>query len=114
MEMKKVKRYFLIFFVVLICIIGTIVGASKYEQSQAYSNLINSANTDMEAGDYEEAIILFKQSLQYKDDPNIRQFIKLANNMLDAKNIFDNGLKYMETKNYLAAIDEFKKIARAC
>lgn len=113
MEKNRTKRISIIAGILLICIAGIVLGATKYEQAQAYNNLINTANNYMDQGDYDQAIALFNQSLQYKDNPNVRQSIKLATNLKDSKSIFDNGTKLMEGKNYLSAIEEFKMIIKS-
>lgn len=112
MEKSQIKKNSIIVGILLICVVGIVFGATKYEQAQAYNKLIDTANKDMEQGDYDQAIAIFNQSLQYKDDPNVRQSIKLATNLKESKSIFINATKLMESKNYIAAIEEFKKIIK--
>lgn len=87
-------------------------GVYKYNKVQAYNTLITTANKYMDSGEYDKAIALFNQSLQYKNDANIQRSIKLAASLKEIKVIYDNGTKLMNDKKYLEAIEQFNKITK--
>jgi hypothetical protein len=81
MNKNKIKKIFIISVIVIVFIVCGGFGIYKYSEVQAYNNLITTANKDMDKYEYEQAIALFNQSLQYKDDVNVKNNIKLATNL---------------------------------
>lgn len=112
MNKNKIQKIAIISIVVAIVIIGGGFGIFKYNKIQTYNNLINTANKDMDQGEYDQAIALFNQSLQYKNDPNIQKNIKLAKNLKEVKNICNEGKKLMDDKKYSDAIAQFQKVTK--
>ena len=112
MDKNKIKKIAIICVLVIVCIVCGGFGVYKYSEVQAYNNLITTANKDIDQGEYEQAIALFNQSLQYKDDANVKNNIKLATNLKDLKPTFDEGTKLMNNKDYLGAIEQFKKVTK--
>lgn len=112
MDKNKIKKVSIISVIVVIIIVGIGIGSYKYNKIQAYNSLINTANKDMDKGEYDQDIALFSESLQYKNDPNIQKNIKLAANLKEVKTIFSEGTKLMNDKKYLDAIDQFKKVTK--
>ncbi|MBC2580424.1 lipopolysaccharide assembly protein LapB [Clostridium sp. DJ247] len=109
----KVKKIIIVSIIVIISLIGVGFGVYKYNVVQAYNNLITTANKYMDAGEYDKAIEAFKQCLRYKQDSNIDRSIKLAENLKEAKDIYDEGTKLMNDKKYLEAIEQFNKVTKA-
>lgn len=112
MDKIKLKKIAIISAISLVVSIAVGFGTYKYNRVQAYNKLVMTANKDMEQGNYDEAITLFNQSLQYKDDANIKSSIKLANNLKEIKGFYDNGIKLVNDKKYLDAIEQFKKVTK--
>jgi len=108
----KIRKIGVIFIAAVIFVICVGFGSYKYNKAQAYSNLISAANKDMDNGEYDQAIALFKQALNYKSDPMIQKNIKLAASLKEAKNIYDDGVKLMNDKKYSDAIEKFNKITK--
>lgn len=106
------RKITIISVIVVIAIVCGGFGIYKYNKVQAYNNLINTANKDMDKGEYDQAIALFNQALQYKNDPTIEKNIKLAASLKEVKSIFDEGTKLMNDKKYLEAIEQFKKVTK--
>ncbi len=99
----------------VLVILGFIIlgfGINKYNKIRSYDNLITEANKYMDSDEYDKAIALFKQSLDYKNDPNVERSIKLAGNLKTAKSIYDNGVSLMNNKDYEGAIQQFQKITQ--
>ncbi|MBY6799833.1 tetratricopeptide repeat protein [Clostridium botulinum] len=100
----------------IICLIATIILASfsfgfyKYNRTKDYNMLINNGNKYMVSKEYDKAISLFEQSLNYKRDPQIEKNIALANKLKKVKGIYENGISLMNDKKYLEAIEKFKMI----
>lgn len=112
MNKNKVKNIAIVALTTMIVIIGVSVGLYKYNKIDAYNNLIANGNRDMEQGEYDKAIALFEQSLQYKKDSNVERSIKLAQNLKEVKVIYDEGIKLLNDKKYLEAIEKFKKVTK--
>jgi tetratricopeptide (TPR) repeat protein len=110
MNKNKVRNISVISVIVVVAIACGGFGIYKYSETQTYNNLIATANKDMDQGEYEQAIALFNQSLQYKDNDNVKNNIKLATYLKEGKSTFDEGAQLMNNKNYLEAIEEFKKV----
>ncbi|MEK6263372.1 MAG: tetratricopeptide repeat-containing protein [Clostridium sp.] len=94
----------------LLVIIGVGFGGYKYTKSNQYNALIKDANIYMENSEYDKAIALYKQSLSYKNDPNIDTSIKLAQSLTEENKIYDDGIRLMKDKKYLESIEQFKMI----
>ncbi|MBU3200946.1 hypothetical protein LL037_12770 [Clostridium estertheticum] len=112
MDKNIVKNTSIISVIVVIVVVCGGFGIYKYSKTQTYNNLITTANKDMDQGEYEQAIALFNQSLQYKDDSNVKNNVKLATNLKEVKSILDQGIKLMNDKKYLDAIEQFKKVTK--
>lgn len=111
MNKQKIKKFAIPVLVILVFIVLGF-GINKYNKVRSYNNLITAANKYMNSGEYDKAEALFKQSLEYKDDPNVESSIKLAENLKMAKSIYDNGLNLMNNKDYDGAIQQFQKITK--
>lgn len=99
--------------VILLCIVvvsGVIFGIHKYSILRKYNNLILSANKDMDTGNYASAIDLFNQSLKFKNDGNVEKSIALAKKLKRMKSFYNKGIKLLDNKKYLEAIEQFKQI----
>lgn len=112
MNNDKLKKIIIISTISALVIIGVGVGTYKYNKIQAYNNLINNANKYMDQRDYDQAIALFNQSTQYKNDPNIQSSIKLAQSLKEVKGVFDEGVKLMSDKKYLEAMNQFQRVTK--
>ena len=104
--------------IVIICVIAVVLvvsggfGIYQYNKVKTYNYLISTANKNMEQGEYDQAIVLFNQSLQYKSDPDIQKSIKLAKDLKEIKAVFDEGTKLMNDHKYLEALEHFQKITK--
>jgi tetratricopeptide (TPR) repeat protein len=110
--MKKwnTKKIVIISVLTLLVIIGVGFGGYKYTKNNQYNGLIKDANSYMENSEYDKAIALYKQSLSYKNDPNIDNIIKLAQSLIEENKIYDEGIRLMNDKKYLESIEQFKMI----
>lgn len=112
MNKTKIKKITIISIIVVVIISVGGFGLYKYNKFQTYNSLVSSANRYMDSGDYDKAVALFNQALDYKNDNNIRRNIKLAENLKDVKKFYDNGIKDMSDKKYIDAIGEFDKVTK--
>ncbi|MFD3155418.1 tetratricopeptide repeat protein [Haloimpatiens sp. FM7330] len=110
MNKNKLTKKIIVSIVVAVVVAGAGFGSYKYYKVKTYNSLINSANKHMDKGEYEKAITLFEQSLNYKDDFTIKRNITLAKSLKEAKDFYDKGIKLMNDNKYIEAIDKFKKI----
>jgi tetratricopeptide (TPR) repeat protein len=110
MNKRKIKRIIIISVLTLLVIIGVGFGGYKYTKNNQYNGLIKDANSYMENSEYDKAIALYKESLSYKNDPNIDSSIKLAQRLTEENKIYDEGLRLMNDKKYLESIEQFKMI----
>lgn len=112
MDKRNIKKIVSISVVAILVIIGIGFGGYKYTKINKYSSLIKDANKYMEDGEYDKAIDVFQQSLSYKNDVNVENSIKLAKSLMEVKKVYDQGIKLMNDKKYLEAIEQFKKIGK--
>lgn len=112
MNKDKLKKVIIIFAIIVIGFIGAAFGMYKYNKAEAYNSLITTANKYMDSGEYDKAIAIFNQSLGYKKDINVQRNIKLAQNLKGLTVVYDEGIKLMNDKKYLEAIEQFKKITK--
>ena len=112
MDKNKIKNLSIISVIVVVAIVCGGFGIYKYSITQTYDNLVATANRDMDQGEYEQAIALFNQSLQYKNNDNVKNSIKLATNLKEVKSYFDQGTQLMNNKNYMEAIEKFEKVTK--
>lgn len=106
------KKIIIICTIAVVVIVGGGFGIYQYSKIKTYNNLITNANKSMEEGEYDQAIALFNQSLQFKSDLEIQKSIKVATVLKEIKAVFDEGTKLMNDKKYLAALECFEKITK--
>lgn len=114
-DKNKIKKIAIICTIAVIVVVVAVaggIGIYQYNKFKTYNNLITTANKEMEKGEYGQAIALFNQSLQYKNDPDIQKSIKLATDLKEIKAVFDEGTKLMNDKKYLEALEHFEKITK--
>lgn len=112
MNKIKLRNIMIISIISVITIVSVGFGTYQYNKGQTYNNLIATANKNMDSGEYDQAIALFNQSLQYKIDKNVESSIKLALNLKEMKTAYDEGIKLMNDKKYQQAIDQFNKVSK--
>lgn len=110
MNRSNIKKISIISTVISVLLIGIGFGVYKYNRMQTYNNLLTSANGYMKSKDYDEAIALYNQSLNYKNDFNANKQIKLAEKLKKLNIIYNDALGLQKDKKYLDAITELKKI----
>lgn len=84
----------------------------RYRSVQTYNRLIKTANEYMEKGKYDESLELLQESLSYKNDDKVKNSIEVAKKLKEASVIYNHGVKLMDEKKYLEAINEFEKITK--
>lgn len=112
MKFNSLKSKVVLGIIVLLILAGAGTGIYKFNKNQGYNNLIKTANRYMDEGKYDDAIKAFQQSLNYKDDENVRRSIKAAESLREAKVIYNDGIKLLNEKKYLEAIEKFNKITK--
>ncbi|EJO5346696.1 tetratricopeptide repeat protein [Clostridium botulinum] len=112
MVKTKSKKIFIICIITVTVLAAFSFGIYKYNRMKDYNMLISNANKYMNSKEYDKAISLFEQSLNYKKDPNIEKNIVLASRLKKVKEIYDNGIGLMKDKKYLEAIKKFKTIKK--
>lgn len=111
-DKNKIKKIAIICTIAVVVVVSGGIGLYQYNKIKTYNDLISTANKNIEQGEYDQAIALFNQSLQYKNDPDIQKSIKSATELKEIKSVFDEGTKLMNDKKYLEAIEHFEKITK--
>lgn len=112
MKLNGLKSKVILGIIVLLILAGVGTGIYKFNKNQGYNDLIKTANSYMDAGKYDDAIAAFQQSLNYKDDENVRRSIKVAESLKEVRVIYNDGIKLMSEKKYLEAIEKFNKVTK--
>lgn len=110
---KNINKISIISAITIALFVGMGFGIYKYNKVQAYNNLVISANKYMDLEDYDKALALFEQSLQYKKDSSVEKHIELIATLKKFKEIYNEGIKLVNDKKYLEAIEKFKTIDKS-
>lgn len=100
---------------VMLCLsfVGSGFGVYKYSEIKNYNTLIKQANLCMQSGDYDKAVALFKESLNYKKSADAQASIMIAEKLKNDKSYYTEGIKLLNDKKYLEALVSFNKIESA-
>lgn len=79
---------------------------------QPYNQFLNHANQAMSSEKYDKAVILYSKALNYKKDSEVSKKIELSELLKMSKETYDTAIQFMNNKDYLAAINSFKKVAK--
>ncbi|NFE80041.1 zinc-ribbon domain-containing protein [Clostridium sporogenes] len=104
------KKTMVIVFIVLIVMVGGGFGTYKYVQARKFNDLVNTADANFYKNNYNEAIQLYSKALSYKDDGKIKNKLSLAQTYKRNEDIYNQGLKLINEKKYLEAIQKFSQI----
>lgn len=80
--MDKHKRIKVIAIVGVVCLVlpSLVFGAYKYKQTKSFNEFVSAADGNLNAGNYDQAIALYNQALQIKNDTGIKNQLFLAQN----------------------------------
>ncbi|MCT8977752.1 hypothetical protein N4T77_14220 [Clostridium sp. CX1] len=112
MDKKNIKQVSIYSLIGIIVFVAVSFGSYKFYKVQAYNKLISSANKYMEEGNYEKAIDVFNEALEYKEDSNVKNSVILAKSLLASQKYYEEGVKEMKKQDYEKAIDSFKKVVK--
>ncbi|KGM95075.1 hypothetical protein IRP63_01770 [Clostridium botulinum] len=91
----------IIYCTVIIGIIGMIsVGLYRHHKTKRYNMLVTEASDNLKKSKYDEAIILFKEAMKYKDDLEIKNSMKLAEKLKTDKKNYEGNLKFTKEKKH--------------
>jgi len=94
-----------------VLIIFTVIGSYYYlSKIKPYNQLMTSANKSMDKEDYGKAETLYEDALSLKKDSSLNKKIELAKLLNKSKGIYESAIKQIDNKEYLVAIDSFKKV----
>jgi tetratricopeptide (TPR) repeat protein len=113
MGKKSILKVLTLILVAIVLFVGSIFGTYKYSQQKNFKNLVSLASRKLSEGDYDNAIKLYTQALNYKDDKNIKAQISLAQLYKKNQYTYNEGLKLMDSKKYSEAIRKFSTIAQS-
>jgi tetratricopeptide (TPR) repeat protein len=106
--MKKRKR---VVTLITIIVIGVIFVTFYYmNKAHVYNKTLTAANKAVVTEEYDKAITLYEEALNYKKDPEVNKNIALVNLLIKSKATYAVAIKQTTNKNYLGAIDNFKKV----
>lgn len=105
------KKYF-VFGGIVLCILISLSAVCYYyfNRIMPYYNALNTANKDMSLEQYDKAITSYQEALKYRSNPNIDAQINNAKILKDSKDAYDTAMKEMDARQYLEAIETFKKV----
>jgi len=94
-----------------IIIVGVIFVTFYYmNKAQVYNKTLTAANKAVVIEEYNKAITLYEDALNYKKDTEVNKKIVLVNLLIKSKATYAAAIKQITDKNYLGAIDNFKKV----
>jgi len=94
-----------------IIIVGVIFVTFYYmNKAQVYNKTLTAANKAVVTEEYNKAITLYEDALNYKKDTEVNKKIALVNLLIKSKATYAAAIKQTTDKNYLGAIDNFKKV----
>lgn len=96
--------------IILVVVIIGCFGFYYFNNIKPYNDLLTSANKAVTAEDYDNAIKLYTEAETYKKTSDIDNKIKLVGILKKSKENYDSAMKKMKGKDYLNAIDIFKKV----
>lgn len=109
----KARNVVIIAVMLCLAFVGSGFGAYKYSEIKNYNTLIKQANLCMQSGDYDKAVALFKESLNYKKSADAQANIMIAEKLKNYKSYYTEGIKLLNDKKYLEALLSFNKIEGA-
>lgn len=98
------------FSVIIIIIIAAIGGYYYFSKAKPYANFLNDGNKAMATEQYDKAVTLYEQALSYKKSTDANKRIDIAKLLKKSKKIYDLASVQMTKKEYLSAINSFKKV----
>ncbi|MCR1175580.1 zinc ribbon domain-containing protein [Clostridium botulinum] len=104
------KKTIIIVFILLIVMVGGGFGTYKYVQARKFNDLVNAADENFYRNNYNEAIQLYSKASSYKDDDKIKNKLSLAQTYKKNEDIYNQGLKLINEKKYLEAIQKFSQV----
>ncbi|MBW9172493.1 hypothetical protein K2F43_14885 [Clostridium estertheticum] len=97
----------------IILVIVFLLGSYYYlSKVRPYNQFSNNANKAMTKEEYDKAVTLYGEALSYKKDPDINKKIDVANLLKKSKETYAIAVNQMKDKDYLTAIDTYKKVAK--
>ncbi|MBW9172494.1 hypothetical protein K2F43_14890 [Clostridium estertheticum] len=106
--MKNRKKLIIL---ILIIIIGLIFATFYYmNKSQVYNKTLSSATKAVATEEYDKAITLYEEALNYKKDSDVNKKIVLANLLIKSKATYNTAIKQATNKDYIGAVNSFKKV----
>lgn len=106
----RIKNKLIIALATILFIVFAIGSYYYFSKVRPYNQLNSDANQAMTKEDYDKAVTLYGETLSYKNDSEISKKIDLAKLLKKSKETYDISEKQMVDKNYLTAIDGFKKV----
>ncbi|HDK7157794.1 TPA: zinc-ribbon domain-containing protein [Clostridium botulinum] len=104
---KKITSILLIVVLAIGCVA---FGAYKFVEDRKFNDLVNSANAEFNKNHYNKSIQLYSKALSYKDDGKIKNKLSLAQTYKKNEDIYNQGLKLINEKKYLEAMQKFSQV----
>lgn len=104
------SRKIIITLSILVVVVAVCSGFYYFARVKPYNDLISSADKALAADNFDKAVSLYTQGQTYKKDPEIDKKIKLIGVLKSSKSNYYEAEMDMKDKDYLAAIDIFKKV----
>ncbi|WP_050607326.1 zinc ribbon domain-containing protein [Clostridium niameyense] len=112
-KVKKSKaKPLIITLIIILFVLGSGFGTYKYVQAKNISDLVSNADREFDKKNYDMSIELYNKALCYKDDNKIKNKLLLVNTHKKGQGLYNQGLKLMNEKKYLEAMEKFSEISK--
>lgn len=96
--------------IILVVVIIGCFGFYYFDKVKPYNDLLTSANKAITTEDYDNAIKFYTEAETYKKTSDIDKKIQFTGILKKSKENYDSAMQKMKGKDYLSAIDNFKKV----
>lgn len=98
---KKKKIGIGILLVIVLILIGV---------NYSYYSKVKQADEAMSEQDYDKAVTMYGQALNIFNREDTKSKLSKSEELIESKKAFDEGMKFLDVKNYFDAFLEFKKV----
>ncbi|GAA0733057.1 zinc ribbon domain-containing protein [Clostridium oceanicum] len=107
---KSNSKIAIIALIIILSISGVAFGSYKYVLYKKVDTLASNADKEFNKKNYDKSIELYNKVLSYKDDSKMKSKLSLAKIYKKNQGVYNSGLKLMNEKKYLEAIEKFNDI----
>ncbi|QXE17736.1 lipopolysaccharide assembly protein LapB [Clostridium sp. 001] len=99
-----------ILIIILVVIVAGCSGFYYFNKVKPYNDLLTAANKAVTTEDYDNAIKFYTEAETYKKTSDVDKKIQLMSVLKKSKENYEGAVQKMKSKDYLSAINIFKKV----